>query len=60
MPTSEGVSLMEYDRQVALALRSNDLPFAALLMAAMLRADTANLALLQDAFPVHYAYIKGS
>lgn len=43
------MSLHEY--QIAIKLRNQDVPFYALIMAAMLRADTKNLSALQLHFP---------
>lgn len=40
-----------YDWQRARVLRAADEPFAALIMAAVMKADSSNLAKLQTAFP---------
>lgn len=40
-----------YDYNAALGIKRTDPPFYALIMAAMLRADTKNTALLKAAFP---------
>jgi hypothetical protein len=50
----------EYDRQVALALKANDLPFYSLIMAAMMRADSTNLRLLRTAYPDVYEGVRGN
>lgn len=43
--------MSQFDYIASRALGSPDVPFAALIMAAMRRADTENLAKLQAAFP---------
>lgn len=50
--------LDDYAKDVANHLVIQDVPFAALIAAAMARADTANLLLLQVAFPLIYEEIR--
>jgi hypothetical protein len=50
------VSLYDYRRSASLA--ADDAPFAALVMAAMRRADTGNLARLREAFPELHAELE--
>jgi hypothetical protein len=44
-----------YDYRASISFQLADAPFASLIMAAMRRADTANLAMLQDAWPEVWA-----
>lgn len=44
-----------YDYEVSQRLARQDVPFKALIMAAMRRADTINAALLRSAFPEIWA-----
>lgn len=43
-----------FDYQAATRLANSDVPFDALIMAAVLRADSTNLAVLREAFPDQY------
>lgn len=45
------VQLSEYDHEIARRLYASDLPFNALIGAALMRADTANVRILSDAYP---------
>lgn len=47
-----------YDMSVADMLYRTDAPFYALIIAAMLRADSTNTALLRAAYPEVYAYVR--
>ncbi len=47
-----------YDYEVSRELEAHDLPFYALIMAAMRRADTDNLDLLRAAFPEVWAELS--
>jgi len=47
-----------YDYQVSQQISEGDPPFYALIMAAMRKADTFNMAKLQRAFPAVYAEVS--
>ena len=47
-----------HDYQESRRISSGDTPFYALIMAAMRQADTANLALLREAFPGTWAELE--
>jgi len=47
--------MSHHDYRASQEISAADLPFYALIMAAMRQADTANLILLQDAFPEVWA-----
>lgn len=50
--------MSRYDYEASRQLAVNNVPFYALIMAAMRKADTYNLAALQRAFPATYAELK--
>lgn len=50
--------MSRHDYQQALNLKSSDTPFYTLIMAAMMRADTANLDQLRRAFPGVYEELR--
>lgn len=49
---------MEFEYQQALQIRRNDPPFYAIIMAAMLKADTINLKLLKALYPAVYEELE--
>lgn len=51
--------MSHYDYKVSQELAADDVPFYALVMAAMRRADTNNAERLQQAFPRVWAELQG-
>lgn len=47
--------MSRYDYELSQQLSMGDPPFAALIMAAMRKADSSNLILLRQAFPVEFS-----